>query len=392
MKSAKRNFELQDILDDNYNKEQCAYEYLLEKMSQDELFVKYPNILDNVIKDNGLYFSDIKMKLTLKILEQEDNVLQMGVNIKFPNFSEDLNDIVVGFGQTTKQRLEMAVENVLYSIIKVVINSLIYESKETLYSKLIDKKHNFMVYKSDVILQEKYEKKALLNLWDLYKNDIMSYIGAKEFYLIKIYASNNNSDIICEVRINGEEIPDLSKKVSLDVRDWNEKGFHVCKQFVVLRQDMKTRLENPYSKEQIKKFIKEAIKIFESGIEYDKVLDKIYNIIEDNSMAVEFSSLIPEIYCKELFYEPEYSDNVIISKCNKNYELHKTQIRNYKYIEDVIYEHLQNDIPSKQQMYNAISVSATSKAIAQSLENGSSLKDLYISDLAYFVEDDYIVR
>lgn len=329
----------------------------------------------------------LNLKISVFLNNVQSNMAQAIFSIEHPEFEEEIIESVAGAGETINKALENIANNFYESILIPLLAGLNNIESEKLEVLLQKKLRLFKKYESDIICIGKKESMHTheSSLYDIVKNKISQYLGTKKVYMIKIFASFSVNKYICEVRINGVIIPELTKLVEDYAKTWVNMGdYYAEKQCIFFIQDDSTYEICPYTRKEAIENALKFIELFESGKEYDAIYSDMENIGKTKDLSTELFFLIPEIYCEVIINNVKYNDLILIMKDNNDSELiHTTQMRVYNYIKEAIYTHLDKNHPSDEKIFNVISLSARYLSIHNALIDGKSefeeLKNIYLT-------------
>lgn len=329
----------------------------------------------------------LNLKISVFLNNVQSNMTQAIFSIEHPEFEEEIIESVAGAGETINKALENIANNFYESILIPLLAGLNNIESEKLEVLLQKKLRLFKKYESDIICIGKKESMHTHenSLYDIVKDKISQYLGTKKVYMIKIFASFSVNKYICEVRINGVIIPELTKLVEDYAKTWvNMGGYYAEKQCIFFIQDDSTYEICPYTRKEAIENALKFIELFESGKEYDAIYSDMENIGKTKDLSTELFFLIPEIYCEVIINNVKYNDLILIMKDNNDSELiHTTQMRVYNYIKEAIYTHLDKNHPSDEKIFNVISLSARYLSIHNALIDGKSefeeLKNIYLT-------------
>ena len=219
-----------------------------------------------------------------------------------------------------------------------------------------------------------------------------------------IWAKARNDYSIGELRINDVNIPELSDKMNEYVKTWGETDFSSDKQFFFLVQDEETYTPYPYSNEDIFNFVQQysnmVLNLEETDDAYEKLEDMAYDLVKDNSLAVDLFLFLPEICADNEFFNELHSGekiNFIFGAKEKNQTVYKTQLYTYYLINDYIFELFRNGMfnGKENEIYaKFINMSALYNIYIQIKEDyekkNKKLENLEVN-LSYNVSDSYIL-
>lgn len=346
---------------------------------------------------NIIYFYSLNLKITLFLSSQREGVANAAFVLSHPESDDDIVESVAAIGKNTIEALERVAESFYMTVLKPLLKALANSKKDSIQTTLNGKKHLFYKYESEILyVGSRKIENGYQNLYDLLKDDILNYLGTKKLYLIKIYAAFSANEYICEVRINGIIIPSLTEKIRKYAQTWREQGnYYTEKQCIVFLQDDSTFELCPFTKKEVIDYTKNVIKLFEKvendDMYYD-VYDETLKMTGDKNLATDLFYLIPEIYCRVVFNNLKFKEDIMLLKRSKAAEkLCCYQMRNYSYIEEGIYNYLEDESPDNEKLYSVITLSASYNGLVKAENDKSKLEDITLGMIGVPVEDDYIL-
>lgn len=358
----------------------------LDKLCKDGM------VIDDVfvLKDKDIYvYADVN---TL-----DENVVQIIFQIHHEWMEDAMVESVAASGNSLQEAITLACEDFYKHTLSLYIHALNQAEEDDTVVGFTQFRHYFKVYKNEIHGIGKREGIMEHDFWDMLKEEIARRLGNKRVYWVKVFASKNGPEVLCEVRINGIEDSKLSESLLSYAENWDCIGrYHTEKQNFLLIQDEKSYEPSIYTKEQICQYTKKAIKWYEKCAETQnrqKLKDQLIRLCKDDSLAYELYSFIPELYCKYAYPEVEYGNHLfLIQKDQEMMEYYQSQLQSFAYVEEVVMEHLKKDNVASSIIENMIRFSANARAIQQALDEGDALDELMIPGIGYFVNKGYIMR
>lgn len=127
-------------------------------------------------------------------------------------------------------------------------------------------------------------------------DEIAQRVGDQPLCYVKVYAAKNGSEITGECRINDVRSEELSQRVAELAAQWDTEGFGSHKQFFFLRQAEETRLDYPWTRDELKEKTRAAVRLLHELIEADRqeqwaeALDETAGDEDPEHRAVSFSA------------------------------------------------------------------------------------------------------
>ena len=150
----------------------------------------------------------------------------------------------------------------------------------------------------------------------------------------------------------------------------------------------------PYTKEQIKDFVKAAVLIFadcDSDEKYERLMADMAEATGDRLLACELRNFLPEICAEHHFSQMKYSEVLSIVKDEEQIEVYRNQISSYEWMRAAVIDgFVSGGFPEKAYGF-IISLSAIYNATKQVKENGSKLENASVA-VSTEMPDYYIVR
>lgn len=322
-----------------------------------------------------------------------------------PDWDETIFECSAAMGDTPKNALARSGGSFLFSVMDGISQMQedgdhIEENMEC--SSFAGAEHRWKVYKSNILgMGDAPETEHFAVYWDALKEDILSRIGNQKMCYVKIYGAKNGDDITGECRINNLKSEELSRKVEELVSQWNTTGFGSQKQFFFLRQDPRTVLPYPFSKEQIAEKTVQAVKLFheaQSQEEYDALIEKYREMTGDASLAQELFLFPPEL-CAENAFQDHLPESEILHFSfgpDRSETIYKTQSASYCTIAKALFHGFESgafsdwaeDVYRKYILCSSI-YHVICKRKEEEGNTDASLSHLLVS---YGVDEDYQVR
>lgn len=326
--------------------------------------------------------SGTELKVWAEFFPPQPQMLQMALHCSHPEFTDEVEEFLVGPGDDTIRQLQDLAGQVMGLVLEPVLAVLTAGEKEQKIIRLDEKEHLFHPGVSNTISRcrnrESMEKHVpRQGLFERFGQEILEHVGRKNNYWIKLYESHFGNEINCEVRINNRIVPELTALLTEDVQncaamDWDQK------QTVFLLQDPSTRTACPFTAKQVQEYAGQAIHMLAGEVPYDDIYGHLLKLTKDESLSFELLYLLPEIFCfrclpdfntcqrKILLYRPGQRESLA---------LRESQIGSYNWMEAAVERYLAEERPDNSVLLQIINLSSSAGALSAAMEKGSSLKN-----------------
>lgn len=329
------------------------------------------------------------------VVSADNNVAQILFQLHHEWLTDAIVESVAASGSSVQEAIALACEDFCHNMLQLYLCALSEKGIETVCG-FTQFRHYFHVYKNEIHGIGKREGLIEKDYWDLLKNQLILRLGNKKAYWVKIFASKNRSNVICEVRVNGVEDVELSEALLPYAQNWDCIGsYHTEKQNILFIQSEESYEPSDFTREEICQYTKKAIKWYEKNGDKDrrKIREQLIKLCKDDSLAYEIYSFVPEIYCKYAYPNVEYGNHLyIIQKDQKTKDAYQSQLQSFAYIEETVMEHLKNNQVNRNVIEGVIHHSANARAIKQAMAQGDQADELMIPGIGYYVRNDYIMR
>ncbi len=349
---------------------------------------------------DGVLYEDTGLHLSCVIQRMSGNNGRYSAEMLFvlnhDIFDEPLCEYTAGLGDSEESAMRSGAEQFSAVVLLPVLSAMGCTGENLIETELDGEKFVFRRACTEMIFSMGVENPERKNLWELVENEIPSYLGTKNAYWIKLYASCIDGEPNCEVRINGAVFSELTEKLDEYVATWsNHKDFHSEKSFFLILKEDKNTANEPDS-EMVKELTVKAIEKLAAVTDEDadnKAMAELYLMCNrDENLLWELQSFIPEIYTFAAF-NIRNSDGLKMCRDGKpDISLKKSQIRAYGYIEQGVYRFMQENNPSRETSLGIMCRSAVFNALNQAVQNGSKIEDLYFPAMIYNAPETYRVR
>ena len=311
-----------------------------------------------------------------------------------PWFDEDLVESVAGIGKTPDDAMRQGTEEFCAGVLYFLLAAFDCESDTFIDANVRGEKHTFRVPCVRSVLHKGAGRGT--DLFEVVRDELPHYLGTKRCYWIKLFSATMNGEPTCEVRINGIVYPDITDMLYREaIRREKTEGFVSDKQFILLIQQEDTWTLCPFDKQQVGEKTFHALCLMQE-IHDEESAQRIMQSIRDNapshSLGLELAAFIPEIVAQQVV---NFRDNdglmPVVNGGKPDVELKKSQVRSYGYIDDAVFQFLHKQKPTEDEIKQLLAVSAKFHVLSEAIQKGTKIEDLRISQLVYFVDDDYIV-
>lgn len=328
------------------------------------------------------------------VIMVKNNVAQITFQIHHGWLDSPVIESVAASGSSSDGAIESTVEEFYENILSVFIkavDSLEIKDNDTSITK---NHHVYQVVRSKINGIGKREGILEGDFWDMLKDEIHLRLGSKKVTWIKVFTSKNKNNVVCDVRINGLEISELSEKLLAYAESWDCLGtYHTEKQYIMLVQEDICEEESSLKKDDIITLTEKSIKLFEKckgKDDYLKIRKQLQKLTNDASIIDELYGIIPEIYCMYAYPKVEFGDKLyLLRKDMGTKELYQSQLASFAYILDTVMMHLRLDKVSIETIESVTQFSANARAIRQALQEGSRVEELMLPGIGFYVNENY---
>lgn len=377
-----------------------ANSYVVNKVLHKKLGVR------DIVKGDSLYCPEWEMTLTPKVVELTERQATLNIFINSPKWGNELFECASALGKDSEQAIGMACGSFLFSFIQGLGKMERDEDPEYIKTELAGKKHEWKVYKSDLVgLGESVATYVDSPdfYWRLLKDDIIKRLGNQKLCYVKIYVAKTDTQVIGECRIDDVKNEELSEIVAQSATSWDIAQFASQKMFFFIKQQSGTVIPSDYlgsaGFEILMGKVKTAMELFsecDTDEQYDSLISRTAQKIGDRVLAEECLSFIPEICAENAFHEINYSEILdIMPEGQEKISCYKNQLSDYYLIQRAVLTLLSsgvfgentNDIYRKYIEYSAIG-----HAVSSILQKGSKLDNIKMTALIFNVSKDFIIR
>ncbi len=350
------------------------------------------------VQGDSLWYPEYRLRLRLEFGQMAHANGMYNVQLLFivhhAWFDEELVESCAGVGKTPDEAMTRGTENFCAVVFTFLLAAFKCDCDNWLTADIMGRKCEFRIPCTRANMHMGIGESV--DLWELVKDEMPHYLGTKRCYWVKLFSSSLNGIPNCEARINGIVYPDLTEILEKDVikRNHAKLGFSSDKTFLLFIQKEETYQPCPFTKQEIGELTFRAIRLFQNiASEYtaEKANAMIRELSPNDSVAMEMISFLPEIFAQQVV---QFRDNdtliPVVNRGKPEIQLKKSQVRTYGYIEDAVEQYLRKQKPDNEEIGQILAMSSKFHAISQAIQNGSQIENLRLSQLVYFVNENYV--
>ncbi|MBR4319398.1 MAG: hypothetical protein IKP69_05030 [Oscillospiraceae bacterium] len=351
-----------------------------------------------VLEGNTLHYTSQALHVSLEFGQVQSRENQFRVQLLFilkhDWFDEDFVNPCASIGNSLQKAMENCTVEFAETVLQPVLDSLANQGSETISSEIIHETHVFHIPEKKLQIHKGNGKTP--DLWEIIKHKLPEYLGTKKAYWIQLFSADMGQRRFCEAKINGIVYPDLTDVLYSELFSRKKREISIDKLFVLLIQDESTFQPCPFTKQNVGDLAYLALdKLKDASDENSrqKAFQKIHQFSPDYSIAVELVAFLPEIMAHAIV---SFRDNdaliPVFNYGKPEFELKKSQVRSFGYMTDAVEQYLRKYHPSKEEVYNILRISGKFEVLTRAMQDkGIKAEDLRLSQLVYFVNDNYHV-
>lgn len=358
------------------------------------------------VEGDHVYCPDWQMTITPRIEQVDERGAVVNFYISAPRWGKDLFECSAGMGSDTKQALGMACGSFLFSFMDGIVQMESGQAGESLETEFAGKVHRWKVYLSNIVgIGNCPQVDNARVYWDALKEEVVKRLGNQKLCFVKVYGSKSGENITAECRVDDVKSDALSSLVADMVKDWDAGYFASHKAFFFIRQEEETVQPYPYlgqaGREALKEKVKTAALMFhasENQEQYDSLPQRLKQALQDDILAAECYSFLPEICAENAFSRVTYAETVdILPRGGEAVTCYKSQLADYWALHEALFSLFEegafgdatNDI---YQEY--IGSSAIYGVICQAKEKGGekAMDGGRLSTLLFNMDSDFEIR
>ena len=378
-------------------KDQKQEEEALRQNAKLALTSLLPLCKEGQVKKNSFIIEDKDICVYADVISLKDDVAQIVYQLHHGWLEEPIMESVAASGDSLEDAVHQAALNFYENVLALFIEAIEHPENGQKIRISTQGSHDYTIYRGNINGVGRREGTLEGDFWDMLQENIISCIHNQKAYWVKIFASKNKNNVICEVRINNIEISSLSEMMVHYAENWVCKDpYHTEKQGILLVQDTDSYVKCEFGKEDILQLSEEAIALFEECDHREAYLDirrQLYKKCRDQSLTHEIFFLIPELYCQHAYPQAEYGEKLyLVRKNEKTIEIQQSQMYSFAYVKQCVEQHFQNHPPTEKQLENVLKYSANAKALHKAMEEGNALEELLIPGIAILIPSSYTLR
>lgn len=352
---------------------------------------------DGIVKNDAFIIKDKDIYIYADVISVEDNVAQIIYQLHHAWLHEPIIESIAAAGTSLDDAVHQAAANFYENVLSLYLDALNPNKDAKRVRIMTLEPHDYVIYRGHMNTVGDREGALEGDFWDMLHDEIIQYLPNKKAHWIKIFTSKNHDHVVCEVRINNEEISALSERMIAYAEEWQCKdSYHSEKQGILLIQDQDSYVQYEYTKEEITTFTNKGIVMFEkcnNRNEYIAIRKKLYKITNDASLTHELFFLIPEFYCVFAYPQVEVTEKVfLIHKNEKTKELAGSLLTSYAYIKEAVQKHFANNDLPESTIERVLQYSANARAIQKAVNEGYPLEELMVPGIGIFIPKNYKIR
>ncbi|MGL5152270.1 MAG: DUF6348 family protein [Clostridium sp.] len=351
-------------------------------------------VKEGVKKNNELFISSLNLRISVKILKVTNQYAHGIFIVKHNDLKEDLVDSVAAIGEGMQDSIKNVVWIFAMGTLSGLIDALKDEDGNRITIKCYDKVKHYKTFRSQQVSIGKINKVETIDFWSVIGGEITKRLSNKKIQWVKVYAAKTKGGVNCECNVDGilnVELTDILKSIA---NKWVlNDTIYSEKQYFYFIQDGSTFVNDRFTKSEIEDFTEQAFKIYsltEDEEEYRGLVDKFYNLTDDENLSTELFCFIPEMLCEQVCNEVTYLDEMVMKTPEKSITVYKNQVTNYNYIKNSIINLLKKKEPTRKEIKNILRFSASMKSINDALDNGNKVSELMVTKITYNVSGEYI--
>lgn len=345
------------------------------------------------VKEENIIIEDLNMVISFNLVDKKQYQNKIIIQINFAIFSillgEEIRESVSGVGNNEYEAIKNSLELFTSSIFIMLLNC--FKNNDFLATKIETsfglKKLTWNVGVSSINQEKNNSDNDQFNFLDLIKDTFSNNLGNKLFYVIKVNIFKMiNEPIVIECSINNEPYLDAIKIIKEYFNNLKLDKSINLKQYIILKQSNNSYLTK-LSILDLKPIIEQSISVLEeddTNIGYKK----IYDLVNNQDLALELYTFIPLVYCMLVFDDISYGDNIIIKIKDKKIRMKLSQVYIFNIIKQVIYGYLQTEY-NEARVTNILMHNTMFLGINKALNEGSKLEDLYCDNFIFKAHRNY---
>ncbi len=357
------------------------------------------------VENGKLYLPDWDIEITPRLQKADPKSAYIVFEADSPDWDISLTEGSADMGENT----ETAIDNAVMSYMNTFVDGLGKMKKRREFGTVITRynnaEHRFRVWNTMLVGKgmggQSAPKDSGNVYWEILKTDIARRLGNQKICVIKIYASKNGDNVICECRINNEISREMTEKVSAYAKTWKTDGFSSEKQYIFIEQQEKTFVPHKYPKaeknEEFRDKVDRCIQLIdkaETKKDYDKLYDRMCEAAGDRTLAAECQLMLPEIMARHAYANaidfPEYIDLTLGKKGTDR--IYCCQLYEFYPLKNVALDILSHSVDGEKTFRKLVALSSANRAIGNGIENGAKLENIRMTACNIIAGEDFELR
>lgn len=311
-----------------------------------------------------------------------------------PWFDEDLVEPFEGIAPSPDKAMEIAVRRYCEAVLTPLLGAFDENGTEILEADVRGSRHVFTVPASRPAAH--WGTGTPTDLYALVREELPRYLGTKHCYWVDLTTVTAGGAPTCEVRINGSPFHRITERLYQEAFARKPvDGLVTDRQFLLFIQKEETRRPCPFTKQDVGELTHRALNLFQTihdEASGRQAAQAIHDAAPSHSLGIEAAAFIPEIVAQQVV---QFRDNdglmPVVNRGKPDCELMKSQVRSYGYMEDAVFQYLSKAAPSDDEIKQLLAISGKFHVLTDAIEGGMPVEDFRMSQLVYFVDEDYVV-
>lgn len=360
----------------------------------------------NRVERDYVYCPQWQMTVTPAIEQLDQRGAVVNFYLSAPQWGKDLFECSAGMGSDTRQALEMACGSFLFSFMDGIAQMESERDGESLETEFAGKTHRWKVYLSNIVGMGNCPQTDNARIyWETLKEEVVKRLGNQKLCFVKVYASKSGENITAECRIDDVKSEVLSSRVADMVKGWEAGYFASHKAFFFIRQEEETVQPYPYLGQAgwnaLREKVKTAALMFHASRDqeqYESLPQRLRQALEDDILAAECYSFLPEICAENAFERITFAETVdILPYGREAVTCYKSQLADYWPLHNALFSLFEEGAFGEEtnSIYREyIGVSAIYSVVCQAKEKAgeNAMNNGRVSALLFNMDSDFEIR
>lgn len=365
---------------------------------EDLLEMIAPHCPDAERQGDWLLIRKHMLRLTIEFGEmrcvQGAYAVQLLFIAQHPWFDEDMVESVMGFGGSADEAMRKGTMQFCSVVLQNLLMAFDAKSGTQIEADVMGKKHIFRLPAARAWMHLAEGNRT--DLYEIVQDMLPEYLGTKRCYWVSLSSEIMDGTPICKVTVNGMVCNRLTELLYKEaVQRLETIRFSFDREFLLLIQNEETWKPCPFTKQEVGELVFRSIRLMQEihdEVSSQQISHAIRNGAPERSLGKELVAFIPEVICQTVV---QFMDNdglmPVVNFGKPDVELKKTQVRSYGYIEDAVFQYLNKQNPTEDEVNQLLAMSKKFQVLSEAIENKTKLEDLKMSQLVYFVDETYKV-